>query len=345
MKIDELDYELPESYIAQHPSDRRETSKLLIYFREDERIIHTDFKDISKYIKEDDILVLNDTRVLKARLLTTDLDKAKPFEILLLRQIDKKYWKALINPYKKVEVGLKLKLNGGEERIEVSAILPEGKCIVKFDAETNALDIIDRCGQTPLPPYIKRPDGPTETDEERYQTIYGTRSGSVAAPTAGLHFSDEILTALREKGVDIYSLTLHIGYGTFKPIRTDKIEEHDMEEEYYSISQGTARAINNAILKDKKVIACGTSTVRALESSANEADLVIPQTKLTDLFIYPGYEFSIVEGMITNFHLPKSTLIALVSAFVGREKLMELYELAIEEDYRFYSYGDAMLIL
>jgi len=345
MKTNDFSYTLPDGLIAQYPLDDRTSSRLMVYYRDTDELIHTTFNKITDYLNTSDILVLNDSRVIPARLFATTEGNDTTYELLLLRQIDANLWKSLIKPYKKVRVGLRLKLANFKKSLEVSALLSSGNCVLKFPEDDNPLDIINKCGSTPLPPYIKRPDGPTDEDVERYQTVFARYNGSVAAPTSGLHFTPELLTSIEGSGVEIYYITLHIGYGTFKPIKTEELKEHIMEEEYFTISRGTARGINTAILNEKKVIACGTSMVRALETSRNNADLIMPGKNKTELFIYPGYEFKIVDGLLTNFHLPRSTTLTLVSAFIGRERLLELYKTAIKENYRFYSYGDAMLIL
>jgi S-adenosylmethionine:tRNA ribosyltransferase-isomerase len=345
MKTEDFNYILPDDLIAQYPSDNRTNSKLLIYYREKDEIFHTIFKNIPDYLDSNYIIVLNDSRVIPARFYAKEKDSGRTYELLLLRRIKRNIWKALVNPYKKSEVGNKLSISDSDIAVEIEAKLSEGKCVISFPRGSNDFEIIEDYGNTPLPPYIKRPDGVKDLDSKRYQTVFARSPGSVAAPTAGLHFNGGLIERLEKKNIDIATITLHLSYGTFSPIRSNNIEEHEMDEEEYSIARGTSRKINRAILNHKKVLACGTSTVRALESSVNKSNLVEAKNARTSLYIYPGYEFKVVDCLLTNFHLPKSSLIALVSAFVGREKLLEIYEIAIEKEYRFYSYGDAMLIL
>ena len=332
-------YELPEELIAQTPVEPRDSSRLMFYDRASGKTEDLVFRDLEKILKKGDVLVINDTRVIPARLYAFNV-KGRQFETLLLKRIDLKRWECLLKPAKKAKLGDKLVVNE-ELSFTVKGIdLTSGTREIEFDFDGVFEDILSRVGSVPLPPYI------TEklSDPERYQTVYARETGSAAAPTAGLHFTDELMRKLTDKGVEFVRVLLHVGLGTFRPVKAKNILEHKMHSEYYRVSEEAAARINAALDEGRRVIAVGTTSVRTLES-AGSSGRVEPGDGNTEIFIYPGYEFKIVKGLITNFHLPESTLIMLVSAFAGREKVLSLYRDAVRKQYRFFSFGDAMLIL
>ena len=332
-------YELPEELIAQTPVEPRDSSRLMFYDRASGKTEDLVFRDLEKILKKGDVLVINDTRVIPARLYAFN-DKGRQFETLLLKRIDLKRWECLLKPAKKAKIGDKLVVNE-ELSFTVKGIdSTSGTREIEFDFDGVFEDILSRVGSVPLPPYI------TEklSDPERYQTVYARETGSAAAPTAGLHFTDELMRKLTDKGVEFVRVLLHVGLGTFRPVKAKNILEHKMHSEYYRVSEEAAARINAALDEGRRVIAVGTTSVRTLES-AGSSGRVEPGDGNTEIFIYPGYEFKIVKGLITNFHLPESTLIMLVSAFAGREKVLSLYRDAVRKQYRFFSFGDAMLIL
>ena len=332
-------YELPEELIAQTPVEPRDSSRLMFYDRASGKTEDLVFRDLEKILKKGDVLVINDTRVIPARLYAFNV-KGRQFETLLLKRIDLKRWECLLKPAKKAKIGDKLVVNE-ELSFAVKGIDPtSGTREIEFDFDGVFEDILSRVGSVPLPPYI------TEklSDPERYQTVYARETGSAAAPTAGLHFTDELMRKLTDKGVEFVRVLLHVGLGTFRPVKAKNILEHKMHSEYYRVSEEAAARINAALDEGRRVIAVGTTSVRTLES-AGSSGRVEPGDGNTEIFIYPGYEFKIVKGLITNFHLPESTLIMLVSAFAGREKVLSLYRDAVRKQYRFFSFGDAMLIL
>lgn len=332
-------YELPEELIAQTPVEPRDSSRLMFYDRASGKTEDLVFRDLEKILKKGDVLVINDTRVIPARLYAFN-DKGRQFETLLLKRIDLKRWECLLKPAKKAKIADKLVVNE-ELSFTVKGIdLTSGTREIEFDFDGVFEDILSRVGSVPLPPYI------TEklSDPERYQTVYARETGSAAAPTAGLHFTDELMRKLTDKGVEFVRVLLHVGLGTFRPVKAKNILEHKMHSEYYRVSEEAAARINAALDEGRRVIAVGTTSVRTLES-AGSSGRVEPGDGNTEIFIYPGYEFKIVKGLITNFHLPESTLIMLVSAFAGREKVLSLYRDAVRKQYRFFSFGDAMLIL
>lgn len=332
-------FDLPSELIAQHPVYPRDSSRLLYFNRASKQTKHLVFSDIKKHLKKGDVLVVNNTRVIYARLHAYD-EKGRKYEILLLKRLDLTRWEALMKPAKKAKKGSLLTVNE-ELKLNVIDIIDNGVRIIEFQFSGVFEDILSRVGEVPLPPYI------TEklVDKERYQTVYSKVEGSSAAPTAGLHFTENLLKELAENGVEIVEVLLHVGLGTFRPVKVDDILEHKMHEEYYQISGDAAKKINDAIQDNRRIIAVGTTSVRTLESACGENGLIKAGAGYTDIFIYPSYEFKVVKGIITNFHLPESTLIMLVSAFAGREQVLELYKTAIKEKYRFFSFGDAMLIL
>lgn len=339
MKTSDFYYDLPQSLIAQHPIKDRVESRLMVLDREVNTVEHRNFKNIIDYFKEGDTLVLNDTRVLPARLFGNRAGKDERIEILLLKTIEENIWEVLVKPGKKAKVGNILEFGDGLLKAEVMDISEEGNRFIKFEYDGIFQEILDELGQMPLPPYI------TETldDRERYQTVYSKNPGSAAAPTAGLHFDMELLDKIKDLGVNIVYLTLHVGLGTFRPVKVDDVMKHHMHSEYYELSQGNANIINKTIDDGGKIISVGTTTTRTLETLA-EGNYLKAGSGWTDIFIYPGYEFKIVDMLITNFHLPESTLMMLVSAFYSKDEIMKAYEEAIKENYRFFSFGDSMII-
>jgi S-adenosylmethionine:tRNA ribosyltransferase-isomerase len=342
MRIEEFDYQLPSSLIAQYPSPQRGETSLMILHRQTGMIEHRTFQDITQYLNSADLLVMNDTRVLPARLIGKK-ETGGRMEMLLIPSWNgtKGEWKALVRGSGKVKPGARIRFEQGLEG-EVEEV-QEGKAKVNFSCQGEVTDVLRKIGHIPLPPYIRREDEPL--DRERYQTIFAERDGSIAAPTAGLHFTHALLRSLKEKRVRSTRITLHIGVGTFTPVKARNIEDHMMEPEWIELSEETAREIEKTKARGGKVIAVGTTTTRTLESFSNGDGGVRSGKGRTSLFIYPPYRFRVIDGLVTNFHLPKSTLIMLVSAFAGKELLMKAYQEAIHRKYRFYSYGDSMLIL
>ncbi len=341
MKTKDFNYYLPEELIAQHPLKNRVESRLLIYKKLDGEIKHESFKDIINYINSGDTLVLNNTKVMPARIYGTREGKDEKIEFLLIKEVEKDLWEVIVRPGRKVRPGRVIYFGDTLLAAKVIDITDTGTRLVKFSYEGDFYEVLDKIGEMPLPPYIKE----TLEDRDRYQTVYSKHIGSAAAPTAGLHFTDRLLEDLKDKGVNIVYITLHVGLGTFSPVRVDSIEEHMMHSEYYSIDQETADIINETKSRGGKVISVGTTSTRTLESVADESGKIRAKSGWTDIFIYPGYKFKIIDGMITNFHLPESTLLMLVSALVSREEILKVYKVAIEERYRFFSFGDAMLII
>ncbi len=337
MKTQDFNYFLPEGLIAQHPAAVRDGSRLLVL--KPDCLEHGHFRDIKKYLRAGDLLVLNETRVIPARLWGFKSTGAKA-EVLLLRELEPKIWEALARPGKRLKPGSKITFGQGLLTGEILADLPDGLKKICFDYSGNFKEILEQIGQAPLPPYIK-----TYSEPERYQTVYAQKSGSVAAPTAGLHFTPELLQEIREMGVKIAPVLLHVGLGTFRPVSVDEVEKHQMHQEFYAVSESSAELINQTKQnKSGRIIAVGTTSVRTLESAVDAAGLVQAGQGWTDIFIYPGYQFKVVDSLITNFHLPCSTLLMLVSAFAGRERILQAYQVAVEQKYRFYSFGDAMFI-
>lgn len=339
MKTADFDYFLPEELIAQTPVYPRDSSRLLVYNREKDEIEHKHFYDIKSYLKKGDVLVRNNTKVLPARLFGYTPHGGK-VEVLLLKRFDLTEWEVLVKPGKKAKPGAKLVISNELSLEVLSNIEESGGRRVKFYFDGVFEDIISRLGEMPLPPYI------TEKlkDKDRYQTVYANTSGSAAAPTAGLHFTPELLKEIEEMGVEIVDVLLHVGLGTFRPVKVEDVNNHHMHSEYFEVSKEAADKINKAKKEGRRVIAVGTTSVRTLESATNDNCEVIPQKADTDIFIYPGYKFKCVDALITNFHLPKSTLIMLVSALSSKEKILDIYNTAVNEKYRFFSFGDAMFI-
>ena len=342
-KLSDFKYALPKKFIAQKPKQKREGSKLMVLNREDKSIKHKNFKNIVDYFKKNDLLILNNTKVFPARLYATKDRTDAKVEIFLLRELGDRLWEVLVKPARKVRIGNKLILSK-DLFCDVIDNTVSGGRVVRFEfGDQNFDDILNDIGHPPLPPYIKR--DATENDRDRYQTVYAEKRGAVAAPTAGLHFTDEILKKLVKKGVRIHTITLHIGLGTFKPVQVEDLNRHQMDSEYFELSPATALVINETKKKRRKVIAVGTSTVRSLETVVVSGFQVTPKRGWTDKFIYPPYDFKMVDALITNFHQPKSTLLMMVSAFASRKLIMRAYNEAKKKKYRFLSYGDAMLIL
>lgn len=341
MKRNDFYYNLPEELIAQHPSDKRDCSRLMVLNKKNDKIEHKHFYDVLDYIEEGDCLVLNDTKVLPARLFGIKEDTFAHVEFLLLNQLEDDVWECITGPGKRAKIGTKFSFGDGLLKAEVLDIINDGNRKVKFFYNGNFYEILDRIGSMPLPPYIKE----KLTDKERYQTVYANHLGSAAAPTAGLHFTNELLEKLKNKGVNICFVTLHVGLGTFRPVKEDDILKHKMHSEHYSLPDMTAKIINETHKNGKRVFAVGTTCCRTLESVATKNGCICEDEGWTNIFIYPGYEFKCIDCLLTNFHLPESTLIMLVSAFYTHEKTMKAYDEAVKNKYRFFSFGDAMLIL
>ena len=341
MKTSDFYYDLPKELIAQTPVEPRDSSRLMTIDRLTGKIGHKHFYDIIDCLNEGDCLIANDSRVLPARIFGTKDETGASVEFLLLRQISGNRWETLCKPGKKAKVGARFSFGDGIMNAEVVEVRDDGNRIVDFDCHENFFSTLDKIGQMPLPPYI------TEKleDKERYQTVYSHELGSAAAPTAGLHFTEELMDKIREKGVKIAYVTLHVGLGTFRPVKVDDVTKHKMHSEHYEIPLETAEIINETKKNGGRVIAVGTTSCRTLESVATEFGEIKACDGFTDIFIYPGYEFKVLDGLITNFHLPESTLIMLVSAFAGYDNIMNAYKTAVEERYRFFSFGDAMVIL
>ena len=339
MKLTDFDYDLPEELIAQTPVEPRNSSRLMVLDPVEKSIEHRHFYDLKEYLEPGDTLIFNDTRVMPARLLGWREGTGGKVEVFLLRRIDGDTWETLVKPGRKAREGQVVRFSD-ELTCTVQETTDFGGRIVKFSYEGIFEEILDRLGETPLPPYIHE----KLADRERYQTVYSREQGSAAAPTAGLHFTKEQMAELKEMGVNLGFVTLHVGLGTFRPVSVETVEEHVMHKEYYSISQETADLIKATKAAGKRVIAVGTTSIRTLESAATAVGEIAGRTDWTNIFIYPGYEFKIVDGIVTNFHLPKSTLIMLISAFAGREFVLKAYEQAVKEQYRFFSFGDAMMI-
>lgn len=341
MNVKDFYFDLPEELIAQEPLLERTDSRLMVLEPKQNQIKHRKFLDILNYINEGDCLVLNNTRVLPARLLGVRENTLGKVEFLLLNRKTKDDWEVLVKPGKKAIPGSVISFGDGKLKAEVLEVLKGGNRLVRFLFDGIFEEVLDELGTMPLPPYIKT----TLEDKERYQTVYSKHTGSAAAPTAGLHFTKDLLTILTNKGVRIAYVTLHVGLGTFRPVKVENILEHDMHSEYCHITPEDALIINTTKKEGKRVFAVGTTSLRTLESLSDEAGYIEAQSKWTNIFIYPGYQFKVIDGLITNFHLPESTLIMLVSALAGREFVLQAYESAIQEKYRFFSFGDAMLIL
>ncbi|HIZ60546.1 MULTISPECIES: tRNA preQ1(34) S-adenosylmethionine ribosyltransferase-isomerase QueA [Claveliimonas] len=340
MKRQDFSFELPQELIAQDPLKDRSSSRLLVLDKETGEVSHHVFRDIIDYLNPGDCLVINDTKVIPARLIGSKVGTDAKIEILLLKRKSDQVWETLVKPGKKAKPGAKISFGEGLLVGEVIDIVEEGNRLVKFSYEGIFEEILDQLGQMPLPPYITH----QLEDKNRYQTVYAKNSGSAAAPTAGLHFTPELLEQIKEKGVDVASVTLHVGLGTFRPVKAENILDHHMHSEFYRIEEEEAAKINRAKEKGGRIICVGTTSCRTVESAADENGRVKAGSGWTDIFIYPGYRFKILDCLITNFHLPESTLLMLVSALAGREHILAAYEEAVKEKYRFFSFGDAMFI-
>ena len=339
MKTSDFMYDLPESSIAQSPVEPRDHSRLMVLDRSDDSIAHKHFYDVIDYLNPGDVLVINDTRVIPARLLGERVPSGGACEVFLLKQLAPKRWETLVRPGKKLRPGAQVSFGGGRLVATIAETTDAGGRIVDFECDGPFEAALDALGEMPLPPYIHE----KLADRERYQTVYARAEGSAAAPTAGLHFTPELMERIRNKGVEIVPVLLHVGLGTFRPVKAEDIRDHEMHSEYFEVTEEAAAKVNAAKDRKSRVIAVGTTSVRTLESAAENGRLVAKKGN-TNIFIYPGYKYQLVDALITNFHLPGSTLIMLVSALYDREKILAAYETAVKEGYRFYSFGDAMLI-
>ncbi len=340
MNVSDFDYELPEELIAQDPIEDRSSSRLLMLDKKTGAIEHHIFRDIIDALNPGDCLVINNTRVIPARLLGVKEDTGAAIEVLLLKRRDNDIWETLVKPGKKMKLGAVVSFGDGILKGTVVDVVEEGNRLIQFSYEGIFEEILDQLGQMPLPPYITH----RLEDKSRYQTVYAKYDGSAAAPTAGLHFTKELLASIREKGVNIAEVTLHVGLGTFRPVKADVVEEHHMHSEYYSVNPETADLINTTRKNGGRIIAVGTTSCRTLESASTPDGVLHAGDGWTEIFIYPGYQFHVVDALITNFHLPKSTLMMLVSALAGRDHIMNAYAEAVKDRYRFFSFGDAMFI-
>ncbi len=341
LKKSDFYFDLPQELIAQDPLLDRSSSRLLKLNKETGEIEHHVFTEVIDFLKEGDCLVLNDTKVIPARLFATKEDTGATIEVLLLKRRENDVWETLVKPGKKARPGARLVFGDGLLKAEVIDVLEEGNRLIRFEYDGIFEEILDQLGEMPLPPYITH----KLEDKNRYQTVYAKYEGSAAAPTAGLHFTPELLKQLEEKGVETAYVTLHVGLGTFRPVKEDNVLNHHMHSEFYQVSEEAAKIINETKKSGGRVICVGTTSCRTIESATDENGVLKPGCGNTEIFIYPGYQFKILDGLITNFHLPESTLIMLVSALAGREQVLHAYETAVHEQYRFFSFGDAMIIL
>ena len=344
MKLTDFDYHLPPDRIAQSPLEQRDASRLLVVERDTCDFHHIQFSQSGEYLPSNTVLVLNDTKVIPARLIGHKIGTGGKIELLLIREKESDTWEVLAKPRRSLQIGTQVAFGNSKLIAEVLAKPEDGHCIVRFDYDHNDafLSILTDVGMMPLPPYIRRP--PNAEDTVRYQSVYAASEGAIAAPTAGLHFTQELLAKLKSKGIEIATLTLHVGPGTFQPVKVDNIRTHKMHAEYIHLTEIEANRIRTARDAGAKIVAIGTTVVRSLET-AGATGTVCPYSGYSELFIYPGHQFNVVDALVTNFHLPKSTLLMLVSAFAGRDLIQKAYQEALQQNYRFYSYGDAMLIL
>lgn len=340
MNVKDYDYDLPEELIAQDPLEDRSSSRLMVLDRQTGDVEHRHFTDILEYLHPGDCLVINNTKVIPARLFGVKADTQAKIEVLLLKRKENDIWETLVKPGKKAKPGTKLVFGDGLLTAEVVDVVEEGNRLIQFHYDGIFEEILDQLGQMPLPPYITH----QLKDKNRYQTVYAKYDGSAAAPTAGLHFTKELLQKVKDMGVDIAEVTLHVGLGTFRPVKVENVLDHHMHSEFYMVSQEAADKINRAKESGHRVIAVGTTSTRTLEAAADENGRLHETSGWTEIFIYPGYQFKVIDALITNFHLPQSTLVMLVSALAGREHVLHAYEIAVKERYRFFSFGDAMLI-
>ena len=341
MKVTDFTFDLPEELIAQEPLEDRASSRLLALDKVTGERSHRSFRDVKEYLRPGDCLVINDTKVIPARLIGEKEGTGAKIEVLLLKRKENDMWETLVKPGKKARPGARIEFGNGELVAEVVDVLEEGNRLIKFEYEGIFEEVLDRLGQMPLPPYITH----QLQDKNRYQTVYAKHEGSAAAPTAGLHFTTELLKEIEEMGVKIAHVTLHVGLGTFRPVKVENVLEHHMHSEFYCIEEEAANIINETKANGGRVISVGTTSTRTLESAADEDGHLAAKSGWTEIFIYPGYKFKVIDGLITNFHLPESTLLMLVSALAGREHVLAAYEEAVKERYRFFSFGDAMIII
>lgn len=345
MQLSEFEFELPEALIAQSPLERRDASKMLVLNRSATVWADRQFSQFPSYLESGDVLVVNNTRVFPARLIGHRIPSGGKAELFLVKQVGTNSWEALVKPGKRLKEGAQVGFKDVDLVATIGKPTLEGRKTIHFETSQDFYEVLNRVGQTPLPPYIKREEGPTQADDERYQTIFASQRGAIAAPTAGLHFTDEVRQAIQDKGVSIAEVTLHVGYGTFKPVQVADISEHRVDPEFVIIDEQNAEKINAAKSKGRRIVAVGTTSTRALESFTNELGSVIAGEGFADLTIVPGYQFRVVDGLLTNFHLPGSSLLLLVSAFAGKAFVLDAYKHAVAQKYRFYSYGDCMLLL
>ncbi|HVQ39050.1 MAG TPA: tRNA preQ1(34) S-adenosylmethionine ribosyltransferase-isomerase QueA [Pyrinomonadaceae bacterium] len=357
MQLSEFDYDLPEELIAQQPLPRRDASRMLVVNRDTQRFLDSKFETLPEYLQPGDVIVVNNTRVFPARLIGQRDPSGGRVEVLLVREIEaedssrtlgestSQVWEALVRPGHRLKSGARIRFGSSSLQAEVLEDAPNGFRVLRFEGKQPLETLIDELGETPLPPYIKRPEGTSPTDDERYQTVFASEKGAIAAPTAGLHFTPRVKEAILARQARVIEITLHVGYGTFQPVRVNDLRQHRVDAEYYEISEEAARAINDSRGNGGRVIAVGTTTVRALESAANADGLVRSEKKKTGLTIIPGYQFRVTDALLTNFHLPRSSLLLLVSAFAGQNLTLEAYRKAVSSRFRFYSYGDCMLVI
>lgn len=341
MDVKDFYYDLPQELIAQDPLEHRDSSRLMVLDKNSGEVRHRIFRDVTEYLKPGDCLVINNTKVIPARLYGIREETGAQIEILLLTRKEKDVWETLVKPGKKAKIGTRISFGEGILVGEVVDVVEEGNRLIRFQYDGIFEEILDRLGQMPLPPYITHP----LQDKNRYQTVYAKYDGSAAAPTAGLHFTPQLLESIRNMGIDVAEVTLHVGLGTFRPVKETDVLKHHMHSEFFQIDADAAEKINRAKAAGNRVISVGTTSTRTLESVADDKGILTAKSGWTDIFIYPGYKFKVIDGLITNFHLPESTLVMLVSALAGREQILNAYKLAVEERYRFFSFGDAMLII
>ncbi len=344
-RLSDYDFELPEHLIAQEPAPERDASRLLVFNRSSDDRVDARFSEIDRFLAPGDLLVLNNTKVFPARLRGTRSPGGGAAEVVLVQERENQIWEALARPGRRLKPGARIKFGSGELVAEVVEITEDGRRLLHFHSEEPFWEVVDRLGEPPLPPYIKRPEGTTESDRDRYQTVYASERGAVAAPTAGLHFTANVLERLRDAGVRTAELTLHVGYGTFEPVRVDDLRDHRVLAERYEVPHATASLVAQTRAAGGRIVAVGTTTTRALEAASDEEGNVSAGHGLADLTITPGYRFKVAGGMVTNFHLPQSSLLVLVATFAGRPETLAAYRHAVDLGYRFYSYGDAMLVL
>jgi S-adenosylmethionine:tRNA ribosyltransferase-isomerase len=345
MLLADFDYELPEDLIAQHPLGERDAGRMLVLGRAERAWRDSLFAELPSYVREGDVVVLNNTRVFPARLVGRREPSGGRVELFLVRERAPLIWETLARPARRLQQDARVSFGNGRLRAQVVELLEDGRRLVRFECDDSFEDAIEELGQTPLPPYIKRVGESLDEDRERYQTVYARERGAIAAPTAGLHFTPRVINELKARGASLIEITLHVGYGTFEPVRAEDLSEHSVAPEQYEISAAVAEAINEAQARGNRIIAIGTTTTRALESAVDEEGRVRAGTRMAQLTIIPGYRFRVVDALLTNFHLPRSSLLVLVAAFAGRELILDAYAHAVKARYRFYSYGDCMLII